>query len=64
VWIDVGAQDSFRAADATLAQALRDHGADVQLHVWPGGHDGTYWDAHWTSYLAFYAGALASCRAG
>jgi len=62
VWIDVGTQDPFRAADTTLAQTLRAHGHSVQFHVWPGSHDQSYWQSHWSSYLQFYAGALANCR--
>ena len=58
LWLDVGMQDpSFVAGDAQLANALHIH-----LHVWPGAHDFGYWNAHWNSYLAFYAHALAACR--
>ena len=63
VWIDVGTLDPFRSADTLLASLLRAHGQHVQFHVWPGGHDGAYWESHWSSYLAFYANALANCRA-
>jgi hypothetical protein len=31
------------------------------MHHWPGGHEGSYWRAHYGSYLRFYAGALATC---
>jgi len=61
VWLDVGSQDPFRASDTTLARELRVDGADVTFTVWPGGHDGAYWAAHWGSYLAFYAHALSRC---
>jgi S-formylglutathione hydrolase FrmB len=64
VWIDVGTDDPFRAADTRLAEELRRDGQAVQFHVWPGGHDGSYWSSHWGSYLRFYAGALGRCRAG
>jgi enterochelin esterase-like enzyme len=63
VWIDVGTEDPFRAADTTLAQRLQAHGANIQFHVWPGGHDNTYTSAHWGAYLAFYSRALADCTA-
>ena len=56
LWLDVGAQDPFIGADQQLANALH-----IQLHVWPGGHDFGYWNAHWSDYLAFYAHALATC---
>jgi len=58
LWLDVGAQDpSFVATDQQLANALH-----IYLHVWPGGHDFNYWNAHWSAYLGFYAHALATCR--
>jgi enterochelin esterase-like enzyme len=57
LWLDVGAQDpSFTATDEQLANALHIH-----LHMWPGGHDFGYWNAHWGDYLGFYAHALAAC---
>jgi S-formylglutathione hydrolase FrmB len=62
VWIDVGTTDPFRVADTRLAAELRHDGQRVQFHVWPGGHDTSYWSSHWGSYLRFYAGALAGCR--
>lgn len=62
VWIDAGTLDPFRAADTRLAEELRRDGQRVQFHVWPGGHEGSYWDSHWASYLRFYADALALCR--
>jgi enterochelin esterase-like enzyme len=61
VWIDVGSEDPFRAADTRLADDLQREGQRVRFHVWPGGHDGSYWSAHWNSYLRFYAGALGRC---
>lgn len=62
LWLDVGSEDPFRAADTELAQILRSHGREVQFHVWPGGHDQSYWSSHWNSYLPFYADALAHCH--
>ena len=56
LWLDGGAGDPFHAADEQLASALH-----IQMHVWPGGHDFTYWNAHWSDYLGFYAHALATC---
>jgi enterochelin esterase-like enzyme len=57
VWIDVGNGDPLRTANSNLARELRRHGADVTFHVWPGGHEGRYWDAHFAQYLRFYADA-------
>jgi enterochelin esterase-like enzyme len=62
VWVDVGNQDPFLAADTTFAEALRRHGQPVVFHVWPGGHDQAYWQSHWGDYLRFYANALAACH--
>jgi S-formylglutathione hydrolase FrmB len=57
LWLDVGAQDPFFiAADRQLASVLH-----IQLHMWPGSHDFTYWNAHWGDYLGFYAHAFATC---
>ena len=57
VWLDVGTVDPFRAADTQLATELKAHGARVSFHVWPGGHDDTYWQQHVEQYLRFYADA-------
>ncbi len=62
LWIDVGTEDPFRAADTTLVRALRAKGREVQFEIWPGGHDQSYWRSHWGSYLRFYANALAHCQ--
>jgi enterochelin esterase-like enzyme len=61
LWLDVGSHDPFRSADTELADLLRTDHRSVQFHVWPGGHEPAYWDAHWSSYLTFYARALAAC---
>ena len=57
LWLDGGNEDPFHAADETLATHL-----GIRMHVWPGGHDYAYWNAHWTSYLRFYAGAFTHCK--
>jgi S-formylglutathione hydrolase FrmB len=57
VWIDVGNRDDLRPAAAELTRELRDDGIDISFHVWPGAHDGSYWDAHFADYLRFYADA-------
>ena len=54
VWLDNGDHDPFLAADAELARKLH-----VAQHVWPGGHDRKYWDAHIAQYLRFYERACA-----
>lgn len=57
LWLDGGNEDPFHQADETLAHAL-----GTRVHVWPGGHDFDYWNAHWRNYLSFYANALANCH--
>ena len=61
IWNDYGDEDWFVPGNAAFVSALRKGGADLTAHVWPGGHDGAYWDAHWSQYLRFYADALAAC---
>jgi enterochelin esterase-like enzyme len=60
VWIDVGASDLLRPAATTLARELKADGAKISFHVWPGIHNGRYWDAHFAQYLRFYAKACAA----
>jgi S-formylglutathione hydrolase FrmB len=59
VWIDIGDRDQLRPATATLAHELQADGAKISFHVWPGNHDGRYWDAHFAQYLRFYAEACS-----
>jgi S-formylglutathione hydrolase FrmB len=59
VWIDVGNRDHLRAAATLLARKLRADGTNVSFHVWPGTHNGRYWDAHLAQYLRFYVDACS-----
>lgn len=61
IWNDYGDEDWFVAGNAAFVSALGDGGADLTAHVWPGGHDSAYWDAHMPQYLRFYADALRAC---
>lgn len=61
IWIDAGRGDPFRRGDHAFSAALRAAGVKLSEHVWPGGHGNAYWNRHWTSYLRFYADALAAC---
>ncbi|HEY1539724.1 MAG TPA: alpha/beta hydrolase-fold protein [Solirubrobacteraceae bacterium] len=56
LWLDGGTEDPFRAGGEAFARALR-----IPMHHWRGGHDSDYWHAHYTTYLRFYADALARC---
>ena len=53
----MGNRDELRPTAARLARELKSDGADVSFHVWPGAHDGSYWDAHFNDYLRVYADA-------
>jgi len=57
VWIDIGNRDDLRPATTKLADELKADGAKLSFHVWPGAHDGRYWDAHFAQYFDFYADA-------
>ncbi len=61
IWNDAGDDDPFLISDVRLVEALETGGADLTSHIWPGGHDDSYWDRHWNAYLHFYARALAHC---
>ncbi len=62
VWNDYGDQDWFVPGNAAFVRALEaSTTTPLTAHVWPGGHDAAYWDAHWPQYLRFYAQELASC---
>jgi poly(3-hydroxybutyrate) depolymerase len=59
VWIDVGAEDPFRAANVEPAGRL---GSRAVLHVWPGEtHSLAANRSHFGAYLRFYGRALAQC---
>jgi enterochelin esterase-like enzyme len=49
------------SASRAIGSSTTRHGANVRFHVWPGGHDFGYWNAHIRAYLRFYARALAAC---
>jgi enterochelin esterase-like enzyme len=59
VWVDIGNHDQLRPGATALARELRADGADISFHVWPGSHNGQYWDAHFAQYLRFY---VRACR--
>ena len=62
VWNDYGDQDWFVPGNAAFVTALESSSeTPLTAHVWPGGHDTTYWDTHWPQYLRFYAKSLANC---
>jgi len=62
VWIDGGSRDPFHGTDAAFVALLRRRGVKIAYHVWPGAHTESYWRAHMSAYLRFYASALVACR--
>lgn len=64
IWNDYGDEDPFLIGDVAFDEALEAGGADLSAHEWHGGHEQSYWDRHWRSYLAFYTSALADCGSG
>ncbi len=64
IWLDAGREDFFHPTTAELTDVLDGSGADLTARLeWPGGHDDSYWDAHWAQYLGFYTAALRDCTA-
>ncbi len=61
VWIDIGNQDPYLAANTQLVHELRAHGTNVTFSVKPGGHNSSYWNSRWSDYMPFYARTLARC---
>ena len=57
VYLDVGKDDSLASSVEAFASQLALGGFAPEFHVYPGGHDRTYWRAHSAEYLAFYAAA-------
>jgi S-formylglutathione hydrolase FrmB len=62
LWIDRGDRDPFVPYDTVVVRELQAKGARVTSRVWPGEHEGEYWNRHMARYLRFYADALARCR--
>jgi S-formylglutathione hydrolase FrmB len=62
LWIDRGDRDPFVPYDTVVVRELQATGARVTSRVWPGEHEGEYWNRHMARYLRFYADALARCR--
>ncbi len=61
VWIDYGDSDPFLPYDEGFVAAMKAGGADFTHRSWPGGHEESYWAAHWPEYQRFYLRALRDC---
>ncbi|HEX3239766.1 MAG TPA: alpha/beta hydrolase-fold protein [Solirubrobacterales bacterium] len=62
IWNDYGSEDPFRGYNEGFVDYLEAGDADLSAHSWPGGHEGSYWNAHLPTYLRFYANSLAHCN--
>jgi predicted esterase len=61
VWIDFGEEDPFRPYDEGFIAAMESGSTPFVHHTWPGGHEGSYWGAHWPDYQRWYVKQLARC---
>jgi enterochelin esterase-like enzyme len=59
-WIDVGSNDRWRADAERVGATLQKNGATVDVQVYPGRHEGSYWTAHLRDYLRFYGEAFGT----
>jgi len=59
-WIDTGTQDPWKAQAQQIHDALASLGIKDQFHLYEGGHELAYWNAHMEDYLRYYAGALCA----
>ena len=51
----------FLPYDEGFVAAMEAGGADFTHRSWPGGHEESYWAAHWPQYQRFYLKALRDC---
>jgi enterochelin esterase-like enzyme len=59
LFVDIGSEDGLMPGVYDLFGALLSQTtpiAELQAHVWPGGHQWRYWSTHAADYLRFYAG--------
>jgi S-formylglutathione hydrolase FrmB len=61
VWLDNGTKDWFLEGATAFESAAKAHAIPLEKHIWTGGHDGIYWDAHWPDYLGFYNKVFVGC---
>jgi enterochelin esterase-like enzyme len=57
IWIDIGEDDPWIGRAELLHQVLDERRVPHEWVVFPGGHDGTYWQGHIADYLRFYGRA-------
>ena len=59
IWIDIGSADQWLERTWLLHQYLDERGIRHEWSVFPGGHDGEYWQEHVLDYLRFYGDAIS-----
>ena len=55
IFLDVGKNDPLATGVQAFVGELALEGFAPVFHIYPGGHDRSYWRAHTAEYLAFYA---------
>jgi len=55
IWVDRGVDDFLYEGIDYFVETLVEEGIPHELHIWPGVHNGEYWQAHVAEYLAWYA---------
>jgi enterochelin esterase-like enzyme len=64
IWIDIGSSDPWAGAASRLHEQLQVTRIRHSWHVFEGGHDAAYWQAHLAEYLRYYGAAFESFEAG
>lgn len=59
VYLDCGSADVLLPRVEALHRTLLEHGLAHEYHLYPGGHNNSYWRLHLEEYLRFYAAAWA-----
>jgi enterochelin esterase-like enzyme len=60
IWLDRGEDDFLFEGIDYFEGMLTENGIPHEFHIWPGAHNGTYWQAHVAEYLAWYAAGWES----
>lgn len=58
LYIDIGELDPWLPEANNFHAMLQAEGVAHEWHVYPDGHEGTYWSTHVLDYLLFYSSAL------
>jgi len=55
IWVDRGEDDYLYEDIDFFVSVLVDNEIPHEFHIWPGAHNGEYWQAHVADYLSWYA---------